>query len=243
MFIIIHHSGTPGDMLRFSVSKVAKSLGRKPHIVYSLLSRLHSYDLDGSSCTTPTCDDVSIEFSGLLFHINSRGVVSPQERDGICEFLQKTVKEREEIIVKKLHVFHAVLSAVSQNSSCGDAVLRSEVDTKQLLRMTKKYFGFKGLDIRYLAKQNISVFEVPKTVTSDEEEEIGAAVHRLISLILRYPDKQLTGRTIARIFQGIQSPLFPALFWWNCGCWRKYRNVDFDVLCQIASKKLSELAK
>ena len=228
------------------MSKVAKSLGRKPHIVYSLLSRLHSYDQDGSSRTKPTYDDVSIEFSGLLFRINTRGVVSPQERDGICEFLKKRVKQREEEVVNKLHVFHAVLNAVSQkelsfsDSGRGNAVRHPETNTKQLLEMVRRYFGPDGLDIPNLVEHNIVIFQVPQTVAPNKKKQIEAAAHRLIS---GNPNRQFTGRTIARIFQGIQSPLFPALRWWNCGCWRDYRNVDFDLLCQIASKKLSELAK
>lgn len=228
------------------MSKVAKSLGRKPHIVYSLLSRLHSYDQDGSSRTKPTYDDMSIEFSGLLFRINTRGVVSPQERDGICEFLKKRVKQREEEVVNKLHVFHAVLGAISQerlslsDNGRGDAVRRPETNTKQLLEMVKRYFGSDGLDIPYLVEHNIVIFQVPQMVASNKKKQIEADAH---CLILRNPNRQFTGRTIARIFQGLQSPLFPALRWYECGYWRKYRDVDFDLLCQIASKKLSELAK
>jgi len=62
-----------------------------------------------------------------------------------------------------------------------------------------------------------------------------------ISLVLENKQEKFNGRAVAKIFQGISSPRFGAEVWYRSKYWRKYVDMDFNVLCQIASSTLIDL--
>lgn len=70
------------------------------------------------------------------------------------------------------------------------------------------------------------------------EAEIAADVR---SLVLSYKDNSFTGRAVARIFHGIQSPNYPAISWSKCRFWRAHITSDFNAICQIATKEILSL--
>ena len=52
-------------------------------------------------------------------------------------------------------------------------------------------------------------------------------------------DHVWTGRAVARIFHGIQSPNFPAKQWGRVfRFWRKHLDVDFNFLVKIATEEI-----
>ena len=68
------------------------------------------------------------------------------------------------------------------------------------------------------------------------ESEIAADVRQFV---LTHSDHKWTGRAVARIFQGIGSPNFPAQQWGKVGrYWRSYLKVDFHALCRIAKNAI-----
>ena len=50
-----------------------------------------------------------------------------------------------------------------------------------------------------------------------------------------------SGRCVARIFHGLQSPRYPALDWYKSNFWGRYTTVDFYVIKNMATKSLIEL--
>jgi len=70
------------------------------------------------------------------------------------------------------------------------------------------------------------------------EEQIAADVR---NLIIRYKDTKFTGRAVARIFHGIQSPNYPALIWSKCRFWRVHIAANFNVICKIATREILAL--
>jgi len=70
------------------------------------------------------------------------------------------------------------------------------------------------------------------------EQQIAVDVR---SLIIRYRDTKFTGRAIARIFHGIQSPNYPALIWNRCRFWRIHIAADFNTICKIADREILAL--
>lgn len=54
-------------------------------------------------------------------------------------------------------------------------------------------------------------------------------------MINMYPENQFTGRTVARIFHGIQSPNYPAVMWGRCKYWRAHSKSDFNRICKLAN--------
>ena len=238
-----------GEMI-FSVIEVANSMGWESHIVRSELSSLQYNDrgTGGQGSTNGARSTVLVEFSDLAFHVRSPGDLSPDERDHVCEFLSKKVKGQEEREVEKLHLLHAVLQSISQRSyfECerivdSDAIaeIDSQRDGSTLRKMICRYFSSEGLDTTFLAKQDIPVLPVLQEITPKQEQRVRSDIHSLVGI---HSDQQFTGRTVARIFHGIASPLFPAEVWGRQHrFWRRHLEVDFNLLCQLATKKLLEL--
>lgn len=73
-------------------------------------------------------------------------------------------------------------------------------------------------------------------VAEHHEEEIRRHIGDLLASV---KDAQFTGRSVARIFQGIPSPCFPSEDWArNRSFWRKHIDLDFHYLCKIASQEI-----
>ena len=120
------------------------------------------------------------------------------------------------------------------------------VDSRELqstLRdMIRRYFSSEGLDRTFLTNLGIPVLPVLQEITPEQEQQVRSDVHSLVAI---HSDVRLTGRTIARIFHGIASPLFPAEVWERQHrFWRRHLSVDFNhriynlcfnTLCQIAT--------
>lgn len=152
--------------------------------------------------------------------------------------------------MEKLHLLHAVLRSIAQRShfNCGrdsansDTVMdgaTSDAEQSTLRKMICRYFSNEGLNRTYLAKLDIPVLPVLQEITLDQEQQVRSDVQSLHAI---HSDLWFTGRTIARIFHGIASPLFPAEVWGRqARFWRRHLDVDFNLLCQIATTKLLEL--
>ena len=80
-------------------------------------------------------------------------------------------------------------------------------------------------------------FNFSQTVTGSENEE---DIRRDIqNLLFSHGEHNFTGRSIAKILQGISSPCFPATDWArNRSFWRRHLNADFHYLCQIAAQEV-----
>lgn len=74
------------------------------------------------------------------------------------------------------------------------------------------------------------------TYPEHQEQEVRS---NIINLLASVKDAQFTGRSVARIFQGIPSPCFPVEDWArNRSFWRKHIEYDFHYLCKIASQEI-----
>lgn len=56
-----------------------------------------------------------------------------------------------------------------------------------------------------------------------------------------YPDSQLNGRAIARIFHGVQSPNYPAVVWGRCRYWRAHLQTDFNRIIKLANQEIIKM--
>lgn len=71
-----------------------------------------------------------------------------------------------------------------------------------------------------------------------DEERIANDVK---ALVFMYRDNVFTGRSVARIFHGIQSPNYPAVVWGRCKFWRAHIDADFHSICRIATREILKL--
>lgn len=63
----------------------------------------------------------------------------------------------------------------------------------------------------------------------------------IYTMISRYPENNFTGRSLARIFHGVQSPVFPAVIWSRCKYWRAHLKTDFNHIVNLANSVILKL--
>ena len=62
------------------------------------------------------------------------------------------------------------------------------------------------------------------------------------SFIHKHQELPLRGRVIARIFQGISSPNYPATTWGRIKqFWRKHIDIDFDWMVRSATEEIAKM--
>lgn len=124
------------------------------------------------------------------------------------------------------------LSSVAVKSSIIAAGVESNCEkSENLKKLIRNYFQ---------SNDQEKVFESVPQIASD------AAIDSLIisdirTMIARYPENNFTGRSLARIFHGIQSPVFPAVIWGRCKHWRAHIKTDFNHILNLANAEILKL--
>ena len=230
--------------IEFSMNEVAKCMGEEFNFdkVYSELRRLkHTYQIknEQEQNEATRLNTISVDFSHRIFHVQSSGDCSPEKWH---KHLQETVQKREEGEVMKTHLLHAILwSALSQNSHPDTAMVNADesfVNPLPLRKLIDRYFSSEGLDVAYLKEHNIDIVPPVPGMTRKQEEEVKKEIEALLTLS-KQSKLKFTGTTIARIFYGIESPLFPSKTWQKQKrFWWKHVRKDFDKIRKIATSKL-----
>lgn len=219
------------------MNELASYLKKSPCSILTELTNFYQEDSSGDRSTDNKhiLDRVSIDFTDKIYYIQ------PLQGDTcamMCKALSDMVDKQEKNFVQKLYVLHAVLKAVSKPAyyDC----YNEEASSAEIRNVIQRYFGSEGLDRLYLEERNIHVVPVNEAITHERERVVKAEMKAAIRSSLKEDVKLgiVTGRTIARLFQGIQSPLFSALEWYRYSFWRRYRDVNFNTLCEYANKML-----
>uniref|UniRef100_A0A4W3GC95 DNA 3'-5' helicase n=1 Tax=Callorhinchus milii TaxID=7868 RepID=A0A4W3GC95_CALMI len=179
---------------------------------------------------------VLVEFDNLSFHFRSYGDLSFQELDSVCEYLHQHILAREKTALRRLQAcFKAFQSVAFRNcSSCMDHI-NVERSTR-LKQQLKEYFdqwgdsdnSKKDLEQEGVEEEELDKLKVCETLLSD--------IRQFLSI--RH-DERFSGRAIARIFHGIESPCYPAqVFGRDRRFWRKYLNFDFNEIIRLATEEI-----
>lgn len=124
------------------------------------------------------------------------------------------------------------LTSVSVNSSLICAAAEPNNDKSQRLKViVREYFQ---------SNERIQYSENASEPSSDPgiDECIISDIYTMIS---RYPENNFTGRSLARIFHGVQSPVFPAVIWSRCKYWRAHLKTDFNHIVNLANSVILKL--
>ena len=223
--------------MKFSVVGVADSMGWESKIVRSELHGLQYNDRQtgGKSGAAST---VLVEFTDPAFRLCTPGDLSANELDYVCNFLYQRVKKQEESEVEKLHLLHAVLRSIASESfyNCFQEDLGPT--QAKLKSIVQQYFG-EGLSSECIIELGIPVLKTNTEISPDLTEQICRDIYSFVSI---HSEHTFTGRAVARVFHGISSPCFPAEVWGRQRrFWRRHLDVDFNILCRIATQKLLEL--
>lgn len=77
--------------------------------------------------------------------------------------------------------------------------------------------------------------EQPNNVDASNDAHIISDIRTMIS---RYPENNFTGRALARIFHGVQSPVYPAAIWFRCKYWRAHIKTDFNHIVKLTDREI-----
>ena len=183
-----------------------------------------SYCCYGNTAQTSASNTVMVEFTNQSFHLKTKTCFNHREKDTICQELVDKIKSREERELERLYQLYAVLKHVSNGNDSNSS----------LNKLIQLYFDDK-LTTDHLCSIGIDTYQL-RNIQPLSERMLSQIRSDIRMLISSNDDRMFTGRAVARILQGISSPRYPAEVWGRkVFHWRKYLNVDFSVLCDIAT--------
>jgi ATP-dependent DNA helicase Q4 len=112
-----------------------------------------------------------------------------------------------------------------------------------LKSVIKAYFGSKKdatqTELEALSSARKKCEFIQSVIAAEEPVNWDAIARDIRSFITSHGDLELSGRAIARVFHGIDSPCFPASVWGReRRYWRRHLDVDFNSLRKCATKEL-----
>ncbi|KAG7211518.1 hypothetical protein KM043_010785 [Ampulex compressa] len=216
------------SIIEFPVVDIASAIGWDSGVVKSHLKNLEWTTVDGRSKRSA----ISVRYDTLGLRVKAPGDLTESELDEALEALVARALSQQTSSLQQLEIISTALNKFSTPSVEKCLVLDEEMEQKsdELKNVIRDYFRSETLLNNTRINQQNSKLE--------NEAEI---VQDVRSLVLSYRDNNFTGRAVARIFHGIQSPNYPALVWGKCRFWRAHISSDFNLLCQVAIREILAL--
>ncbi|KAJ0178284.1 hypothetical protein K1T71_006107 [Dendrolimus kikuchii] len=215
------------SIIEFDVIEVASAIGCESGVVKYQLKNLEWHMDSGSSRRS----HLKVEFNTLGFRIRTRGDLTPLELDTILDDLHKSVILQEKTRLYQLEECGKAFMKLSNDStkrSEDDCEIILNAKSNELKATIRSYFNRD-----HTLTNNVTFEKRPLNV-----ENIASDVRSLVS---SYKDCSFTGRSIARIFQGISSPNFPAIVWGRTKYWRSHIHEDFNGLIKVATQQIMQM--
>lgn len=179
--------------------------------------------------------NISVEFFDLGFRVLAPGDLSPSEQDSTLNLLYSRVKGQENNQLAQLeNVFHGLSTAARRSALLSARVEPNDDHSEQLKRLIRAYFQSTTDPTPATHAEQI---EAP----AYDESIAHIIVSDIRTMIGRYPENNFTGRSLARIFHGVQSPVFPAVIWSRCKHWRAHLKIDFNYIVHLANIEILRL--
>lgn len=228
MAILLENKKDPDTMtktvLEFNVIEVAAAIGWESGITKYQLKNLEWRTETGVSQRS----FLKVEFNTLGFRIRARGDLNATELDSILDDLHSTVISQEKA---KLFQLEECNLAFRNLGSCS---LESTLLSKDCKEKT-------STDLKNTIKQYFERKHLPEFILEERPLDVERVTSDVRALILSYKDCNFSGRSIARIFQGISSPNYPAIVWGRCKFWRSHLHEDFNGLVKIATQQIIQM--
>lgn len=214
-------------VLEFNVIEVAAAIGWESGITKYHLKNLEWISEGGSSKRS----HLKVEFNTLGFKVKARGDLTPSELDSILDDLHNSVVSQEKARLYQLEECSRAFKTLG-NNSLENSNLRDDNILMEKSNELKKTIR------HYFQRENCLPVDVELEIRPLDEERIANDVRALIA---SYKDCTFTGRSIAKIFQGISSPNFQAIVWGRCKFWRSHIKEDFNGIIKIATQQLIQM--
>ncbi|XP_071572607.1 ATP-dependent DNA helicase Q4 [Temnothorax nylanderi] len=215
------------NIIEFPVIDVASAIGWDSGVVKSHLKSLEwKTGADGRMKRSA----ISVKYDKLGLRVKAPGDLTDVELDEALDALIARTQSQESSCLQQLELISSALDKISVTSIKHCSVLADDITkrSEELKDTIREYFQSDSLNNLDISFQNKLM----------NEQQIANDVR---SLITRYRDTKFTGRAVARIFHGIQSPNYSALIWHRCRFWRLHVATDFNAICKIAAREILAL--
>ncbi|XP_058796994.1 ATP-dependent DNA helicase Q4 isoform X2 [Phymastichus coffea] len=213
--------------VEFPVIDTAATIGWDSGLVKNQLKKLE-WTMDGRNKRSP----ITVTFGTLGFRVKAPGDLTVEEQDEVLEALNRQSQSQMILSLRQLKAISIASRKFSFPSinQCVELTEAAQLKSEELKTTIRSYFE---------QDDPLSHIEVSLTETKVENEAL--IVNDIRNLILSYRDNNFTGRSVARIFHGIQSPNYPAIVWSKCRFWRAHLTDDFNAICQLATKEIFKM--
>ncbi|XP_046823310.1 ATP-dependent DNA helicase Q4 [Vespa crabro] len=213
--------------IEFPVIDIASIIGWDSGVVKKHLKDLEWRTVDGKSKRSA----ISVRYDTLGLRVKAQGDLTDAELDEALDVLVSRTQSQEVCSLQQLESISMSLQKFSVPMINQCSIMSEEIINKseELKNTIRNYFKSDHLTNETVCRPQVRLLN---------EAQIANDVR---SLILSYKDNNFTGRAVARIFHGIQSPNYPAIVWSKCRFWRTYISSDFNAICQIATKEILAL--
>ncbi|CAK8695930.1 unnamed protein product [Clavelina lepadiformis] len=213
--------------VEFCLVKIANKVGTD---VFSLKRSLRNLMWDTTLATGGKGDlgksGVTVQFKETSFLLRTKKSFSFELLDLVTDNLHKRVVAQEHKEIAQLNTCFSTMQEFSYpNVGCcmDDADLSR---SKKLKSVIDSYFQ---------EEDNVkNAEEIP--LSTDVEPDLSSTIRKFLNVHGADLGSKLTGRAIARIFHGIDSPRYPAKTWGAARrFWRCKINVDFNSIIKSAT--------
>ncbi|ENN79822.1 hypothetical protein YQE_03645, partial [Dendroctonus ponderosae] len=205
-------------IVEFPVVDVASAMGWESGICKHQLKNLEWTSVNNQ----PKRSSLTVQFGNLGFRMLAPGNLSDEQLDEALDNLHGLVLRQESKALRQLHAVHKLLAEVAERSY--KTCITVSEEKSPLKEKIREYFN---------SADPLEHIEIKPLETNEEQ-----LVNDVRTMINMYRDNQFTGRALARIFHGIQSPNYPAVVWGRCKFWRSHINEDFHEICRIATREI-----
>ncbi|GBP19855.1 ATP-dependent DNA helicase Q4 [Eumeta japonica] len=216
------------NILEFPVVEVAAAIGWESGVTKYYLKNLE-WDSDGGITKR---SQFTVQFHTLGFRIKAPGDLTATELDEILDHIHETVQSQER---KMVHQLEEIDRAFTNITKLSIRSMNLSEDNEQLKIQSNE---LKSVIRDYFTRDNVSLNNIVLKERPLDEAKI---ISDIRALMHTYKDCNFTGRSIARIFQGIASPNYPAIVWSRCKFWRSHIHEDFYCLIRLATQQLIEM--
>jgi len=175
---------------------------------------------------------VLVEFSDLAFHFSaSTGLVEGQ-LDELLEELYTRVENREKTELWGLSRLAKAFTVVSYDKQVEGGEEEDKEKSDKLKVFIREYFE---------EPERLVPESLPAPEPCQHEDQVRADIR---AFVCQHQEHNWSGRAVARVLHGIQSPNYPAKQWGRVfRSWRSHLDTDFNLLVRFAKEEILSLRR
>nr|CAB3265514.1 ATP-dependent DNA helicase Q4 [Phallusia mammillata] len=172
---------------------------------------------------------VVVEFQDVSFLIKTKQSTDDEFIDKLTSSLHQRVAKQEK---KELFQLRTAFNTMQKFSFANIGYCMDEADLD-------KSNGLKEVINKYFQADEQIVDVPPITIDPDVENDVRGIIRQFLTVHSADLEGRVTGRAIARILHGIDSPRYPARTWGPARrFWRSKMHVDFNSIIKIATEEI-----